>query len=268
MKLVEDVTGEEVSEMHARSVLVEILDPVTCQHTAMNHSKSYEALKKIVQEFANDSTTSHKAMQIGRVEAGATAPTTAWPPLVAETSEDSWEEYDAINAMGSQQCWTCKGYDHVSRDCPNGKGKGKGKDNFGKGNGAHEWCKSNYNGNKGSNYGMYKGGVNSTQIQHEQSCTAWSHFITRTRVAQELQSSGLHILVSLKQLSSTCHVSFLAAPDTDHKHKFSLTHFIRFSYLSHGLTFTNKPYDSQPIHTMRCSTAEWRINTNPISYRL
>ena len=157
MKLVEDVTGEEVSEMHARSVLVEILDPVPCQHTAMNHSKSYEALKKIVQEFANDSTTSHKAMQIGRVEAGATAPTTAWPPLVAETSEDSWEEYDAINAMGSQQCWTCKGYDHVSRDCPNGKGKGKGKDNFGKGNGAHEWCKSNYNGNKGSNCGMYQG---------------------------------------------------------------------------------------------------------------
>ena len=29
MKLVEDVTREEVSEMHARSVLVGILDPVT-----------------------------------------------------------------------------------------------------------------------------------------------------------------------------------------------------------------------------------------------
>ena len=49
MKLVEDVTREEVSEMHARSVLVGILDPVTRQHTTMNHSKSY----KIVQEFAN-----------------------------------------------------------------------------------------------------------------------------------------------------------------------------------------------------------------------
>ena len=31
---------------------------MTRQHTAMNHSKSYEALKKIVQEFANNSTTS------------------------------------------------------------------------------------------------------------------------------------------------------------------------------------------------------------------
>ena len=109
----------------------------------MNHSKSYEALKKIVQEFANNSTTGQEAMQIGRA-----APTTAWPPSVAETSQDSWEEYGAINATGSQQCWICKGYGPVSRDCPNGKGKGKGKDNFGKGKGPYEWGKSNYDGNK------------------------------------------------------------------------------------------------------------------------
>ena len=64
MKLVEDVTGEEVSEMHARSVLVGILDPVIRQHTAMNHSKSCEVLKKIVQEFATNSTTDQGAMQI------------------------------------------------------------------------------------------------------------------------------------------------------------------------------------------------------------
>ena len=88
-----------------------------------------------------------------------------------------------------------------------------------------------------------------SQIQHVQSCTAWSHFITRTRVAQELQSSGLHIFVSLKQLSSTCHVSFFAAPDTDHQHKFSLTHFIHFSYLSDGRTFAHKTYDSRPLYT-------------------
>ena len=49
-----------------------------------------------------------------------------------------------------------------------------------------------------------------------------------------------------KQLSSTCHVSFLAAPDTDHKHKFSLTHFICFSCLSDILTFAHRPYDSRP----------------------
>ena len=120
MKLVEDVTGEEVSEMHVRSSLVGILDSVTRQHTAMNHSKFYKAFKKIVQEFANNSTTGQEAMHIGRIEAGATAPTTAWPPWVAETSEDSWQECDAINAMGSQQCSICKGYGHVP---PEGKGQ-------------------------------------------------------------------------------------------------------------------------------------------------
>ena len=42
--------------------------------------------------------------------------------------------------------------------------------------------------------------------------------------------------MSLKQLSSTCHVSLLAAPDTDHKHKFSLTRLIYLSYVSDSLT--------------------------------
>ena len=95
------------------------------------------------------------------------------------------------------------------------------------------------------------------QIQHVQT--------SRTRVAQ---AQGLRIFVSLKQLSSTCHVWFLAAPDTDYKHKFSLTLFLHISYLSDGLTLTNKYYESQPMYTLRWSTAGWRANTNPISHRL
>ena len=70
----------------------------------------------------------------------------------------------------------------------------------------------------------------------------------------------------MKQLSSTCHVSFLAASDTDHKHKFSLTHLIYLSYLSDSITNTHKNYGTRPIVTLRCSTAEWRINTNHISH--
>ena len=66
--------------------------------------------------------------------------------------------------------------------------------------------------------------------------------------AQELEGSRLHIFVSPKQLSSTCHVSSLAASDTDHQHKFSLTQFIHFSYLSDDLTFAHKPYDPRPIY--------------------
>ena len=43
-------------------------------------------------------------------------------------------------------------------------------------------------------------------------------------MARELEGSGFFIFVSLKQVSSACHVSFLGAPDTDNKHKFSPTH--------------------------------------------
>ena len=43
------------------------------------------------------------------------------------------------------------------------------------------------------------------------------------------RGSRMHISVSQKWLSSTCHVSFLAAPDTDHKHKFSITYLTNLS---------------------------------------
>ena len=47
-----------------------------------------------------------------------------------------------------------------------------------------------------------------------------------------------------KQLSSTCHVSFLAAPDTDHKHKFSLTYL---TFLSDNLTNKHKTFGARSI---------------------
>ena len=40
-------------------------------------------------------------------------------------------------------------------------------------------------------------------------------------MAQGPNGSRLHAFVSQNILSSTCHVSFLAAPDTDHQHKLS-----------------------------------------------
>eukprot|EP00974_Lingulodinium_polyedra_P103167 9987827-Lingulodinium_polyedra.AAC.1 len=65
---VEDVTGEEISGMHAKSVLIGILDPITRQHTAMEHMRDYDGLKKIIEEFANNATAKSDAMQIGRLE--------------------------------------------------------------------------------------------------------------------------------------------------------------------------------------------------------
>ena len=66
MTLVANISGEEVSEVHAKSVLISILDPVTRQHTAMSQgvNTSFQMLKKIVMEFASNAGGG-EAMQIG-----------------------------------------------------------------------------------------------------------------------------------------------------------------------------------------------------------
>ena len=53
MQRLEDISGHPVDDVHAKSILVGILDPVTKQLTAREHHKKFEELKKIVLETAN-----------------------------------------------------------------------------------------------------------------------------------------------------------------------------------------------------------------------
>ena len=88
--------------------------------------------------------------------------------------------------------------------------------------------------------------------------------------------TGLHSMITFHQANtrgSSSRIAHLCVPETichpsvmSHQHKFSLTLFIHFSYLSDGLIFAHWPYDSRPLCTLRCSTAEWRICTNPVSH--
>ena len=110
------------------------------------------------------------------------------------------------------------------------------------------------------------GVVNSTR--RNKARTEFSMITIHQANTRSSSSRIAHLCVTKKKMSSTCDVSSFAAPDTDHQQKFTLTHSIHVSYLSDGVTFAHKPYDSRPIFTLRCSTAEWRINTNPISHRL
>ena len=115
IKLVEDVTDEQISENHAKSVLVGILDPMTRQHTAMHHGKksTCEQLKKVVLEFVNNVTPrkDDSAMQVGRV--------------TEEEADECYQEEEQLGALGGwSQCYKCQGYGHLARECPS-KGKGK-----------------------------------------------------------------------------------------------------------------------------------------------
>ena len=62
-----------------------------------------------------------------------------------------------------------------------------------------------------------------------------------TRGSRAVRLRIAHLCVA-KQLSSACHVSFFAAFDTDHKHKFSLTYF---SYFSDNLANTHKTFGTR-----------------------
>ena len=116
----------------------------------------------------------------------------------------------------------------------------------------------------GTSFGWLEKTLQTTSKESKQ----YTHKYSTCRVAQHANTRGsragrlriAHLCVQ-KQLSSTCHVSSLAAPDTVHNHKFSLT---CCTYLSDDPTNT-QTFGTRWIFTLRCSTPEWRINTNPIS---
>ena len=103
------------------------------------------------------------------------------------------------------------------------------------------------------------GGVNSaptnTTRTELHSMITFHHANTRGSRAGRLRTA--HLLCPW----NTCHPRVMS-------HSLPLTHLIYFSFLSDSLTNTHKIYGPRPTFTLRCSTAEWRINTNPISQRL
>ena len=73
MKTVEDITKVSVNEFHAKSVLMGIMDPLTRQHTAMQHQPgdNFNRLKENVLKFTNNAVTE---LEMGKSLGAVTIP--------------------------------------------------------------------------------------------------------------------------------------------------------------------------------------------------
>ena len=158
IKMVEEVTGEDVSENHAKSVLVGILDPLTRQHTAMHHGSkaSCEQLKRVVLEFANNVARGPDAMHLGAI-GQQDGEEDEHAHLHGDWDTEMHDHFVGAFGKGATQCYACQGYGHMARDCPT-KGKGKGKAD-GKGKGGFDRGKGfDRDGYKGKGKGKDGGG--------------------------------------------------------------------------------------------------------------
>ena len=111
IKEVEDL-GDNVSDSHAKAVLIGFMDATTKVQTAMiQGSSDYQTLKEEVLTFANHAPA--ESMQIGRIDWGEHRRAEAWNSWEEEVGYGNWQDGGCadLRALGKRclsQLWSCR----------------------------------------------------------------------------------------------------------------------------------------------------------------
>ena len=110
----EKLTGKQVDDAHAKSILIALIDPLTRQHTALKQGAEvkYEDLKRVVLDFAN--RTAGGSIQTTVYALGGEEDD-SW----AQSWEPPWMYADGdLGALGKGggACHNYGSYDHWARE--------------------------------------------------------------------------------------------------------------------------------------------------------
>ena len=138
----EDILSEPIQEMQKKTALLQVIDPITKQHTATLKEENFAKFYTVCMNFANNASMGvPQARTVNALE-----------KMQKEEHDDGdhshYEGHGYLNGMSrSDQCNNCGKFGHWARECPNkGKGKGKGDSNMsgekgkGKGKGPATGC--------------------------------------------------------------------------------------------------------------------------------